>query len=491
MSDAEGLMWRLDKDPYLNSTFSSVTVLDRPADVDRLRRRLDRATIRIPRLRQRVQAAPGSLSPPMWVDDPSFDLDYHVRVVALPEPGTLRQLLDLASLITADPFERTRPLWSFFVVEGLDGGRGAVIQKFHHTIMDGETGVRISMEFLDLERDAPEPPPLEAPPPDGADNTAGADALRGFVTSSLRLPIAVGKQVRELLANPTRIPEAGAASVATVKGVVSQLSDTEQARSPLWTGRSLKRRIEVLRVPFADVKDAATSLGGSLNTAFLAGAAAAAGGYHRQLGQPVDHLRASMAISTRTKESGSNAFTLGRLLVPTGEMTPAERVAAIGEASGQARAASATASLEVLASVTTVLPTTLLTRLARQQSETIDFATSNVRASPVPCYIAGARIVEIYPAGPLGGVAFNLTVLSYDGSLDMAANIDPAAVAEPERLRDCLADAFAELVAAGQATRAATSDSSTKKAARAKQSGKTTKAAPKRAASARRQMPAS
>jgi WS/DGAT/MGAT family acyltransferase len=492
MSDAEGLMWRLDKDPYLNSTFSSVTVLDRPADLDRLRRRLERATIRIARLRQRVQAAPGNLSPPMWVDDPSFDLDYHLRGVALPEPGTLRQLLDLASLITSDPFERTRPLWSFFVVEGLEGGRGALIQKFHHTIMDGETGVRISMEFLDLERDAPEPPPLEAPAAQGPDGAPSGDALRGFVASSLRLPIAVGKQVRDLLVNPTRIPEAGAASVATIKGVVNQLSDTEQARSPLWTERSLKRRLEVLRVPFADVKDAATHLGGSLNTAFLAGAAAAAGEYHRQLGRPVDHLRASMAISTRTKESGSNAFTLGRLLVPTGEMSPAERVAAISEASGQARAASATASLEVLASVTTVLPTTLLTRLARQQSETIDFATSNVRASPVPCYVAGARIVEIYPAGPLGGVAFNLTVLSYDGSLDMAANIDPAAVAEPERLRDCLVGAFAELVAAGQPKPASAAKDPTKpKSAGAKQKAKTTKATPKRAASTRRRTPAS
>lgn len=490
MSDAEGLMWRLDKDPYLNSTFSSVTVLDRPLDVGRLRRRLERAAIKIPRLRQRVQSAPGSISPPMWVDDPSFDLDYHLRVLALPEPGTLRQLLDLTSLVTADPFERTRPLWAFFVVEGLEGGRGALIQKFHHTVMDGETGVRISMEFVDLERDAPDPPPLESPPPDSAHGAAGADALRGFVTASLRLPIAVGKQVRELLVNPARIPEAGAASVATVRGVVSQLSDTEQARSPLWTERSLKRRIEVLRVPFAEVKDAATNLGGSLNAAFLAGAAAAAGAYHRQLGQPVDRLRASMAISTRTKESGSNAFTLGRLLVPTGEMSPAERVAAIAEASGQARAASATASLEVLASVTTVLPTTLLTRLARQQAETIDFATSNVRASPVPCYVAGARILEIYPAGPLGGVAFNLTVLSYDGSLDMAANIDPAAVAEPERLRECLSDAFAELVAAGQPKRAASRGSSRTTPARAKPRAKTTKTAPKRAASTRRQTPA-
>ena len=88
-------MWRLDKDPYLSSTVGNVTVLDRQADYERFKRRLERASHLVPRLRQRVQPTPVSLTPPVWVDDPEFDIDYHVRHVALPKPGSLRQLCDL------------------------------------------------------------------------------------------------------------------------------------------------------------------------------------------------------------------------------------------------------------------------------------------------------------------------------------------------------------------------------------------------------------
>ena len=95
MSDAEGLMWRLDKDPHLSSTFANVTVLDRSPDFDRLLRRMERATVVFERLRQRVQPVPGNLAPPMWVDDTAFDIRYHVRHIALPKPGSMRQLLDL------------------------------------------------------------------------------------------------------------------------------------------------------------------------------------------------------------------------------------------------------------------------------------------------------------------------------------------------------------------------------------------------------------
>jgi diacylglycerol O-acyltransferase len=91
----------------------------------------------------------------MWVDDSNFDLRYHVRHMALPKPGTMRQLLDLASLIACDAFDRTRPLWQFVVVDGLKGGKSALIEKLHHTIVDGEGGVQLSLQFLDFERDAP------------------------------------------------------------------------------------------------------------------------------------------------------------------------------------------------------------------------------------------------------------------------------------------------------------------------------------------------
>jgi hypothetical protein len=152
-----------------------------------------------------------------------------------------------------------------------------------------------------------------------------------------------------------------------------------------------------------------------------------------------------MAISTRTEDSGGNAFSLARLLVPTGEMPIAERFQAIQEATLVAREASKSAGLDTLATVTSALPTSVITRLARQQGQTIDFATSNVKGSPVPVYVCGAQLLEIYPIGPLGGVAFNLTLMSYLGSLDMALNIDTAAVTEPGLLASCLERSFTRL----------------------------------------------
>ena len=129
-------------------------------------------------------------------------------------------------------------------------------------------------------------------------------------------------------------------------------------------------------------------------------------------------------------------------------MSIAERFEAIVNATGAARAASSGGSLETLAAVAATLPTSLVTRLARQQAQTVDFATSNVRGAPVPMYVAGAQLLENYPVGPLAGVAFNLTLLSYNHSLDMGVNIDRAAVAEPELLRRCLERAFKDLLKA-------------------------------------------
>jgi diacylglycerol O-acyltransferase / wax synthase len=451
MSDAEGLMWRLEKDPYLSSTFAAVTILDRPPDFDRLLARMERAVHIVERLGQRVQPAPVNLTAPTWVEDSNFDLRYHVRHLALPKPGTMRQLLDLASLIACDPFDRTRPLWQFVVVDGLRGGQSALIEKLHHTIADGEGSVKLSLQFLDFERAAPAPPPIDHAQltdrqPTSSDSSG--DVFRDLLAGSLRLPLGIVRQIKDLLSDPTGIPDASSAAAETVRGVVNQLSDTEQARSPLWTERSLKRRMEVLRAPFAETKAAAKRLGGTLNTAFLTAAAEAAGRYHERMGSPVEELRASMAISTRSEDSGSNAFSLARMLVPTSDMPIAERFTWIQAAAGAARESNSTASLETLAAVASALPTSLITRLARQQAQTVDFATSNVRAAPVPLYVAGAEILQNYAVGPLAGVAYNLTLLSYNHSLDMGVNIDTAAVTEPELLRECLEKAFADLISA-------------------------------------------
>lgn len=450
MSDVEAMMWRLDKDPHLASTFANVTVCDRHLDTSRLRARMERTSLLYPRLRRRVQPAPGNFGNPQWVEDPNFDVSYHIRHVRLPEPGSMRQLLDLATLAVVDPFDRTRPLWQFIVVDGLAGGRGALIEKFHHTVTDGQGGVELSLHFLDLERNPEPPPPTteEAFARASADNpAAGPDALRGAFADSMRIPLALVRQVRDIVADPALLGSLGPDTMANVRGVLAQATALEPARSPLWAHRTLRRRLEVLGAPFVELRAAAKILGGTLNTAFVTAAADAAGAYHRRLGSPIEHLRTSIAVSTRTDSGAANAFSLGRALVPTGEMDVDQRFALVNAALAEARSVATGGSVEMISTLGALVPTAVATRLARAQAETVDFATSNVRGTGLALYVAGAQLLHNYPVGPVAGTAFNLTSLSYLGHMDMGLHIDTGAVTEPEILRSEMEAALARIVA--------------------------------------------
>src|SRR3954447_6635586 len=157
MTDAEAMMWNVEKDPWLSSNFGTVTILDRPVDFEIFRQRIASAVAEIPRMRERVVPTLGRLAPPSWQPDPEFRLDYHVRRIALPAPGTDRQLFDLASLLLQEPPDRTRPLWQFVAIEGLSEGRGALFVKMHHTITDGKGGIRLAERYMEISRDTPLP----------------------------------------------------------------------------------------------------------------------------------------------------------------------------------------------------------------------------------------------------------------------------------------------------------------------------------------------
>jgi len=167
MSDSEALMWKAERDPVLRSSFLSITVCDGPLDVGRFRRRMALVVEAVPRLRQRVREHP--VGPPTWVEDTAFELEHHVRHTALAAPGSDRQLLDLAADLFEDTFDPARPLWTFVAVDGLAGGRGALISKLHHTITDGVGGIRMSGMFIDLAPDQEQPtlPPAEERPDPG------------------------------------------------------------------------------------------------------------------------------------------------------------------------------------------------------------------------------------------------------------------------------------------------------------------------------------
>ncbi|QXC61477.1 DUF1298 domain-containing protein [Aquihabitans sp. G128] len=452
MSDVEALMWSLEADPHLSSTFANLTLFDRSPDHDRLRRRLWRASRRVPRLRRRAVPGVGLLTP-TWEDDPHFDLDHHLRRLTLPAGSTDADARRVATELAAQPFDRDRPLWEFTVLDGLPDGRAAMVQKMHHTITDGEGGIRMSIEFIDLERDAPEPEPVDDGPPPAPLRSRLAttiDALADLTRRNAEATRGLVDRATDLVRDPAHLASTLAAlpaeSAATARSLVRQLGVVDSHRSPLWTERSLGRALETFEVPLDEVKAAATRLGGSVNDLFVAAAVGGAGTYHHDRGFGVDELRMSMPVSTRTsKAPGGNSFTPTRVLVPV-VADPRARFAAIHDRLAVTKSERAMALTGSLAGLVNLLPHPLVVRLARQQVMTVDFATSNVRAAPFDLYIAGGLMEANYPLGPVAGTAWNLTTMSYRGVLDLGLQVDTAAVAEPAALAADIEAAFRELL---------------------------------------------
>jgi diacylglycerol O-acyltransferase / wax synthase len=205
------------------------------------------------------------------------------------------------------------------------------------------------------------------------------------------------------------------------------------------------------------MRASAKALGGTVNDGFVTGAVLGAVHYHERRETPLEALNISFVVSTRDTGGGdTNAFAPTRVQVPAGPMTVEERFAAIRTilAAGRqgARGGGAMAGVAGLANL---LPTSLVTSVARSQTAHMDFATSNVRGAPVPTYVSGARILWTGTLGPIAGTAFNLTAMSYDGSFDMGLHVDPTAVADCDDLRRCIATGFEELLAVAGQTPAA------------------------------------
>jgi WS/DGAT/MGAT family acyltransferase len=473
MSDTEALMWNVEKDPWLNPNGATISLLDQPPDAEQFTRRLRYAVANIPRLRERVMPALSRLMAPTWATDVEFDFDYHVRHVSLPEPGSVRQLYDLATQLYEDPFDRTRPLWQFVIIDGIEGGRGAVFWKVHHTISDGIGLISLFESFIDPSRQATQPPEVdlnrviaEACAEEHHDGQAGA--LSEYLVSLVRaagrlwrLPLDAGQRaVREaamLTVDPGRAKDRTEEALGNLRGTFDELRGGGGADvpggSPLWRRRSRRRHLESLRVPLADAKAAGKAFGGSVNDFFVAGAVLGALAYHDQHGTGVDALNISFVVNTRPAgdtAAGGNSFTPTRVQVPGGPMTPEDRFRVVKDRMAARRVRTANlGAFGGLAGLANLLPTSVVTQVARSQVTRMDFATSNLRAPPVPLYISGAEILENIIMGPVAGTAFNLTAISYNGSLDMGVFTDPAAVDDPAELRDSLAAGYQRLIEAG------------------------------------------
>ena len=472
MTDAEAMMWNVEHDPRLSSNIGSIIVCDRPLRFDALRARVKAAVADIPRMRERVAPLLGRLAPPVWVPDPEFDLDFHVRRVSLPAPGTDAQLYDLCTRLLQEPFDRTRPLWLFVVIDGLSAGsseaspserRGVLFTKLHHTITDGEGAVRLAEHYMDLERDAPAPDDIDLDEviaksaDDGGPEDLASSILRTTGHTWRRILGMARRTIGEVAlaaADPARLVEGAANVRKAVASAQSQLQ-SDKAGSPLWTRRSRRRHFDVLDVPFEAARAAARNLGGSLNDFFVTGASIGAHLYHEFHGVEAPYFNATFVVSTRDDRSaGGNAFTPSKIHVPGGKMDPADRFAQIRDAMG-ARRGEVTGGADLMrpvAGIANLLPSSVLTGIARTQAASIDFATSNVRGSPIEVYVAGGKVLATYPMGPVAGTAWNITMMSYAGTLHMGVHSDPVAVEDTGLLTRSLVDGYRELLAAGGAS---------------------------------------
>jgi diacylglycerol O-acyltransferase len=215
------------------------------------------------------------------------------------------------------------------------------------------------------------------------------------------------------------------------------------------TKRSLSVQFHTMTVPLAEMKAAGRRAGGKLNDAFVAGIAAGWRRYHDRHGEPASALRMSMPINVRTEATenvAGNQFAPARFPVPLTVVDPVHRMKVVRDLVGRARAEPALALTEPLANVLNRLHPDLTTGIFGSMLRGVDFVTSNVPGPPFPIYLSGARVLSQFPFGPMAGAAANITLLSYVDDLNIGINSDPAAVADPEVLLDCMQEGFDEIL---------------------------------------------
>jgi diacylglycerol O-acyltransferase len=472
MSQADALMWHLESDPILRSTILSTWILDRMPDLARFEAKAERATRIIPRLRQHVVADPLGIAPPKWQEDPNFDLRFHLRRSALPAPGNIRDLLDLAEPIAMQAFDKDRPLWELHLIEGLKGGRCAVIMKLHHAISDGVGLVKMT-ECL-IER-GPEEEVGETPLPFAEDTAstskpsatnstwenvseALADRIREGADRWRRFGAAVARNAVSGLSHPIDSTREIGSTLASAGRVLAPASEP---LSPIMRERSTVVRFDYLSVPLSELKRAGKAVGGTINDAFVASIAGGLARYHTAMGAPVESLRMLMPVNvrggvatgepdTRAAENADvvgNQFAPARIEVPVAIASPAERIVAIGKLCRLQRDEPALPWLEEITNVLGALPSALTNNLFGAMQKTTDFTTSNVPGPRRTTWMSGARIESFMPFGPMAGASLNVTAFSYDGVMHIGINMDPAAISQPKLLVENLKAGFEEVLA--------------------------------------------
>jgi diacylglycerol O-acyltransferase len=371
-------------------------------------------------LRRRLLPTPLNLHHPVWVEDHDFDLDYHVRRIGCPAPGSERELAEIVGDIASRPLDRARPLWEMWIVEGLEHGHVAAVVKMHHCTIDGVSGANLMVHFFDLA-------------PEGSERPPAPDAW-----TPERRPSDVELLARALLAR-TRRPLEWARVVPATLGSAARLVRARRGRAgpgmptPLRAPRTSfnatitpHRRVAFAQLPLEEVKAVKRAVGTTVNDVVIAICSGALRRYLSGRGEAPDRsLIAAVPVSVRAEgEAGvANRVSVMFSTLATDIDEPLERLRHIAEANRGAKEEHRAIGADMLTRWSELAaPTTFSLaarfyawlRLAERHPVVHNLVISNVPGPSFPLYFAGAKLVALYPLGPIfDGAGLNITVLSY------------------------------------------------------------------------------
>jgi WS/DGAT/MGAT family acyltransferase len=452
--------WAADQ-PRQRTTMAMLMRLDRPPDAERLLGAAARAVEAVPRLSQRVVDAPFDLARPRWEDDPTFDLEFHVRRSALPAGSgsgdSLADLFHALSPIYEQPFDRSRPLWEMHEIDHPHGA--AIFFKLHHAVADGVGGNAILAALTDADRDGAPLPPRSPKPPGGfpeeaSDATRLLAALRDRVGQDAERGRAVAGAAWQAIRDPSALLRAGRIAGALARDLAPR------GASPLRAlGRA--RRLTGFELPFEPLREARRALGGRMIDVLLTGVAGAVGTWYREHGlRRVTELVTLVPINLRPRgEQGLGAGVGNRatgILVPLpiARRRPRARFREIHRRVEERTNHPSAEFFPVVAELLAVLPRPLYRRLAHASSSSVELIVTNVPGVPMPRYVAGAEITAAYPFAPVAPhCPISIALYGYRGRLFVGIDADATAVPDPAPLGPLLEASFEELLdAAGVAS---------------------------------------
>ncbi|HEX2175101.1 MAG TPA: wax ester/triacylglycerol synthase family O-acyltransferase [Nocardioidaceae bacterium] len=423
-----------------------------------------------PVLRKRLVEVPLALGRPYWADDPDFDLEFHLREIALPGKGTEQQLGEQVARIHARPLDRTRPLWEAYLIHNVDGGRVAFYSKIHHAAIDGVSGAEILATLLDFS-----PTPREVDPP-AEPWTPSEPSLAGLAARTVagvaRHPVTLMRTLPRSLPHVLDLPGAanvpGVRTINEVAGLAGRLlgrsdsgpvRDLRTPRTPLNKTITAHRRFSFGSVPLEDVKAVKNAFGMTLNDVVMALTTSALRRWMLDHdGLPSTPIVVAVPVSIRADEAGSEGNQVSVMLaeMPTHLHDPRKRLEFVRESMYEAKRQFKTVPATILQDLSAVIPTALsglaarsLFRLVTMPGLPFNLFVSNVPGPQMPLYVAGARVLGIYPVSAVTDMtgALNITLFSYDGALDFGLIAAREVVPDVWNLIGYLRDALEELLA--------------------------------------------